>query len=221
MDALLRRRAMIAAGGGSPTPPGPVIEPVFYDYLVFDGAAKIDTTVTLPSLFSIRCPLGKETRKQAQRVFRAQGGDGYFQFIYNSNTTSTKRTMAVYYDSASATGTWELNFSYDVYLFITPFLFGSWETSKTNTKGSAHPTGGLTIGGWETGNPFSGKIGTIRIYGSDAQSATKYSDLDNYTPVATLRPCTYNGEAGYWYVEGNIFFGNTAGSGSLSATNTF
>lgn len=45
MDALLRRRAMIAAGGGSPTPPAPVPVPVEYLQAPVDGGAYIDTGI--------------------------------------------------------------------------------------------------------------------------------------------------------------------------------
>ena len=45
MDALLRRRAMIAAGGGSPTPPAPVPVRVEYLQAPADGGAYIDTGI--------------------------------------------------------------------------------------------------------------------------------------------------------------------------------
>jgi len=198
--------------------PGP--SPVFYDFLIFDGVAKIQTTVTLPESCSIRCQLGSETLKAAQRVFRATT-NGLIQLIYNSNTTSTDRHLAVYYDSTSVSGNATRAFSNtSMYFWMTPTKFGWGSTTANNlTKGSAHPTGGIELGGWDTGTPYTGKLGNVGIYGSDAQNATSYAELSNYTPVALLRPCTYNGEAGLWWVEGNQFFGNTAGSGTLTVQN--
>ena len=57
------------------------------------------------------------------------------------------------------------------------------------------------------------------VYGSDAQNVATYAGFDNYTPVATFRPCTYNGVAGMWHVEGNAFYGNTAEAGTLTVLN--
>lgn len=220
MDALLRRRAMMAAGGGSPTPPGPVIEPVFYNYLVWDGVAKIETDYVLPASCSIRVGLLGETNKAAQRVFRAYDSNGQLQMIYGSATTSTTRTVNVYYDSTSVSKSFTRAFSNALYFWVTPNKCGYGNTAETYTKGSAHPTGPLELGGWSSGNPFSGKMGIFRVYGSDAQNASSFDELGNYTSVATFRPCTYNGEAGMWYVEGNKFFGNTAGAGTLTASDS-
>lgn len=220
MDTLLRRRMMIAAGGGSPTPPGPT--PEFYTYLYFDGTAHIDTDYILPEMCSIGVRLGNETTKAAQRVFRAVDGNGGTQMHYSSTTTSTKRTVAVYYDSASLNDSATLAFSTTTFnFFLTPNRYGWGSTvSEAYTKGSSHPTGVLQIGGWDSGQPFTGRMEDFRVYGSDAQNATSASGLAAFTPVATFKPCIYNGEAGFWYVEGNKFFGNSASSGTLTASNS-
>ena len=218
MNTMLRRREMIAAGG-SPTPP-PTPTPVFYDLLIWDGVAKIDTDYVPPELFSIRMELGDEINKAAQRVFRVQGGGGYVSMIYGSATTSTNRSLSVYYNKSSSPETATRAFSSSLYFWLTPKYWGWGSTSHTYTKGNLPtPTGGITFGGWESGNPYSGKMGTIRVYGSDAQNAQSFTGLESYTDVATFRPCTYNGEAGLWYVQGNQFFGNTAGSGTLTVRN--
>lgn len=204
--------------GESPTPPTPT--PVFYDRLVFDGVAKIQTDIILPALCSMRVVLENEKNKAAQRIFHAVGGNGLIQLIYGSSTSSTQRRLQVYYDSTTSGGNWGLNFSYTCYFFMTPTKYGSYQTVQTHTSGSAHPTDGLVLGGWDSGNPFSGDMGTFFLYDSSAQNAADWVALENnFTPVATLRPCTYNGEAGFWYVEGNKFFGNTAGSGTLTVRN--
>lgn len=210
---------LVFQNGGSPTPPGPVIEPVFYDYLIWDGVAKIDTTYTPPELFSIRMELGAETNKAAQRVFRVQGG-GYVSMIYGSATTSTNRSLSIYYGKTSSPSTGTRAFSSSLYFWLTPNKWGWGNTANSYTRGSLPaPTGGITFGGWESGNPYSGKMSVIRIWDSTAQNASSYDGLANYTNVATFRPCTYNGEAGLWYVEGSTFFGNTAGAGTLSVMN--
>jgi len=204
---------------GSPTPPAPT--PVFYDRLIFDGSAYINTDIVLPTNCSIRVYIGSETQKKAQRVFRATT-NGLLQLIYTSNTTSTNRRMGVYYDSTSLSdGTHNVAFSTTGFtFFMTPKGWGRGnQTFYSYTKGSSHPTGGLQIGGWDSGQPFTGQIATFRVYGSDAQNCQTMDSFDNYTSVYTLRPCTYNGEAGLWCDETNKFYGNSAGAGTLTVAN--
>ena len=207
---------------GSPTPPGPVIEPVFYDRLVFDGTAYIETNYVLPANCSIGGNFGYETQKIAQRVFRSQGGGGYILLTYGGSTSSTRRQLVLFYDSASAlVNNLYVNFTFDSYsFFMTPTKYGIGETASTYTKGNSHPTGGIVFGDGIGGQAFTGRMGIFKVYDSTAAGATSAIDLENnYTPVATFRPCTYNGEAGMWYVEGNQFFGNTAGAGNLTVAN--
>lgn len=222
MDALLRRRAMIAAGG-SPTPPGPVIEPVFYDRLVFDGTAYIDTDIIPPADCSFRVILGNETIKAAQRAFMVRAGTSdQIGMIYNSSTNATNRVIAVYYGGASVLLAKQLAFSTAAYsFFLTPKRMGWGSTGYTITKGSSTPTEGLVIGTrlQHDGQAYTGRMGRFFIYGSDAQNATSYDGLGSFTPVYTLRPCTYDGEAGLWCVETSKFYGNTAGAGALSVMN--
>ena len=223
MDALLRRRAMIAAGG-SPTPP-PTPTPVFYDYLVFDGTASIEITgLSIPDDFTIGVYLGHETNKAAQRLFWLPGSPVSFGAILNSSTNSSNRCFSIYYGASGAASTNKtLAFSTKGYsFFLTPKRFGWNSTSYTFTKGTASPTGTLMIGkNATTGNPYSGDMMRFRIYGSDAQNVTDATDLlNNYTPIYTFKPCTYNGEAGMWCVETSTFHGNTAGEGTLSVRNS-
>ena len=86
------------------------------------------------------------------------------------------------------------------------------------TKGTATPALGLDIGTADA-TAFSGYMETIRVFGSDAKNVTSVSELNNYTPVYTLKPCTYNGEAGLWCEETSTFYGNTAGAGTLTVIN--
>jgi hypothetical protein len=69
------------------------------------------------------------------------------------------------------------------------------------------------------GGKYTGRMSVFRIYGSDAQNATTYFELDNYPTLYTLRPCTCDGEAGMWCVETSTFYGNSAGAGTLSVIN--
>lgn len=194
--------------------------PVFHTRLVFDGTAYIDTTVLMPENGSIRLPVGNETEKKSQTIFNF-GGRVYC--LLNSSTSNTVRAFTSAYDSGTAQisgSTKTLSWDTTAYsLFLTPKRFGFGDSARTFTKGSSRPESGLVVGmnASHTGVAFTGKLnGWIRIYGSDAQNATSYSGLGSYTPVATLRPCTFLGEAGLWWVEQGIFFGNSAGAGTLT-----
>lgn len=210
--------------GSGPTPP-PVVTPVFYNYLYFDGTAYIQTTYVLPANCSIRVGLGGETNKTAQQVLGASGTNGgYIAVYYGGGTNSTNRQVVVNYDSSSYVKTKNLAWSYTSFaFFLTPNRMGWGNSTNTFTKGSLHPDGGLYFGvhsPQSTSAKFSGRMGQIRIYGSDASGVTTDAGFNNYTPVATFRPCTYNGVAGLWYEEGSTFFGNSAGSGTLTASDT-
>lgn len=211
--------------GSSPTPPTPVIEPVFYDRLVFDGTAYIDTDIIPPADCSFRIVIGGETQKKAQRYFyAATENSGYIGVTLGSSTTSATRYFSVYYGSDSVVSSNRtLSFSYSEFtLFLTPKRFGWGSDAASITKGSSAPSGPVIVGSSpsHSGNAFTGRIGAFRIYGSDAQNATSASDLSsNYTPVYTLIPCTYNGDAGLWCVETSKFYGNTAGAGTLTVIN--
>ena len=227
MDALLRRRAMSAAGGGEP--PTPVIEPVFYDRLVFDGTAYIKTDIIPDANASYLVALGNETLKAGQRLVMTPATTGQIGAILSpSSTTSTRRGFSAYYAASSAVvggTTVGLSFSYATYsVAMTPKRFMVGESNATFTKGSGVPNGGIYFGATAndtiSSQKYTGTLGIARIYGSDAQNATSISNLrDNYTPAYTLRPCTYNGEAGLWCVETSTFYGNSAGAGTLSVLN--
>ena len=209
--------------GSSPTPS---IQPVFYDRLVFDGTAYIDTNIVPPENFSIRINLGHETLKAPQRIFMCKGtNDTAFGMLLNNSTTSSTRYFNVLYGSTGAlSSNHTLSFSDTprFSLFLTPYRFGWGDTPYTITKGSGIPNGGLIFGSnvSHSGQPFTGRMAVIRIYGSDAQNAADADDLYyNYTPLYNLRPCTYNNEAGLWCVETSTFYGNTADSGTLTVLN--
>lgn len=215
MDALLRRRMM-----GAGTPPGVV----FYDKLIFDGTAYIDTDIVPQDNVSYRVQLGDETQKVTQRLFMLRAGtNGLIGTLLNASTDATGRQFSIYYGSSTyADNTRRLNWTYPRYgFFLTPKRFGIGGSSYTITKGADAPTGtlGLGINVSHTGQAYTGSMSIFRIYGSEAQDVDTYAGFNAYQSIVTLRPCTYYGEAGMWYVEGNKFFGNTAGAGTLSVAN--
>lgn len=203
------------------------VQPVFYDNLIFSGGAYIDTGLLIPVNGSIYTTFGGETSKSQQRLYMTMPDNSgyYIGALLTSSTTSTYRYFGAYYDSSSNIGgnNRRLNWSYNSYIFFqTPKRFGLAANSWTYTKGSTHPTGTLLLGenlGSQTRVPYTGFMRNFLIYGSDAQNCTSYDQFANYTPGYTLRPCTYNGEAGMWIVETNTFKGNSAATGSLSVSN--
>ena len=134
MDALMRRRMMMLAGGSpgpGPEPPTPVT-PVFYDYIYFDGTAYIDTTVTIPANGSLRVSLGMETSKTAQQVFIAEGTNGgYIGMFIGGGSNTTRRQVVPLYDSTSYLASNRyLNWTYTTYgFFMTPSRSG-WGNSR-------------------------------------------------------------------------------------------
>ena len=210
-------------GGGSPTPPTPTL--VFYDRLVFDGTAYIETDIIPDANASFYVRIGNEATKAAQRYFFLQTtNSGYTGATLGSGTTSTTRQFGIFYGSTSSLSS-NKNLSFSSYpfigFFLTPKRFGWGNTAYTITKGSQTPSVALVIGYTPTytGQPFTGKMGPFKIYGSDAQDVTSASGFDSYTPAYTLKPCTYGGEAGLWCEELSKFYGNTAGAGTLTVEN--
>lgn len=210
--------------GSSPTPPGPTPTPVFYDRLVFDGTAYIETDVIPPVNASLRTTVGYETLKAPQRVFQCQAANSTVIGInYNSDTNTRYRYFGVYYgDTSAVSATHRLDFSTDWFsLWLTPNRIGAYSYVYSFTKGPNAAIGPLMIGTnvSHTGQPFTGRMSRFIIYGSDAQNVAQTSDFNNYTPLYTFKPCTYNGEAGMWCIETSRFYGNTAGSGTLTVLN--
>lgn len=220
MDTLLRRRSMIADGGGSPTPPTPT--PEFHSYLVFDGVASIQTDLVLPTNGSIRVTIGGETTKGVQGIFNAKNiasDTVTFGLWMNSSSNTTKRVFACRYNANTTDSSHPSINSWDNRpgLFITPTRWGYGTTGYTHSKGSVVADGGILIGAEAGGIYYTGKLGWFYIYDSSAQAATTYNDLrDNYTPLVTLKPCVLNGECGYYDEASGKFYGNTAGAGTLS-----
>lgn len=217
MDTMLRRRAMMVSGVEPPEPPE------FYDYLYFDGTAHIQTNIFIPADGSIRVPLGKETVKAQQGLFAEKNSNNaaITAVFYNSSTTSTARHFGIRYRNTSSSSANNLNFSNNTFnFFLTPKKYGWGTTAYSVTKGSATPASGLDFGFLSGSQSYTGRMGVIEIYGSDAQDVATFSGFETYTPIYTLKPCKYNGQDGLWCVETSTFYGNTAGSGTLTASNS-
>ena len=201
------------------------IAPVFFDYLVGDGTAYVDTGLVLPENASMGGNFGHETRKAGgQNIFGAfDVGGGETGIVFGGSTSNSNRQFVAYYDKGSYVGIKTLSFAYNNYnAILTPKRFGYGGETVTFTKGTLRPTATLKIfGGYPTYTSFSGALyGSFMVFGADAQNAANYNALIAFTPIATFRPCTYNGVAGLWYVEENRFCGNSAGSGAFIATNS-
>lgn len=206
-------------GTGTPVPTG-YIDPVpsFFDYLVFDGNSWLDTGLSIPANGSIRMTLGGETSKDSQRVYSAwDSGSGGIVLTYGGGTNATNRQMVAYYDSSNYLTAQTLAWSYTSFNFYqTPKRFGWGSAGYAYTKGNAHPSAGLRLGQWGDTHPaYTGYMKEVQIYGEDAQNCASFSAFDSYTPVYTLKPCLYAGQAGIWIVETSTFVGN-AGGGTLS-----
>lgn len=214
MDALLRRRQMMLAGG-SPTPS---IQPVFHKYLVFDGDACIETDIVFPANCSIKVFLGKESLHVNQGIFNAgDSTNGSIRLFLSNATTKNTRNIAVFYDSTAYLLGKDLSFSSDEFnCFITPNGYGWGTLFYSYTKGNNHPNAALAFGTKSGGQRYTGSMRDFLVYGSDAAGCQNASAFSGYTPVITLKPCTYNGENGLWCVETSTFYGNTAGVGQLS-----
>lgn len=199
------------------------VSPVFYDLLVFDGTAYVQTDLSLPASCSILVNLGNETQKAGQRYFGSYASGGSIAAGLRSTTNSTRRVFNLYYDSSSAiSSSTTLNFTYTNFSFwMTPSRWGWGNVSHNYSKGSSHPSTAFTLGNYTGGggSGFTGQAGTCYIYGSDASGVSSSSGFSSYTPVYTLRPCTYGGVAGLWCEENGKFYGNSAASGTLTVLN--
>ena len=204
---------MMAQGGGG--------TPEFHTYLVFNGTAYIDTDIVPQLNCSFTCGLGNETLHATQRLFGVPcENSSLISAIYNSSTNSSTIYFSVHYDSASSLSSSRTRlFSSGRYgFFMTPNGFGWSSTYYSYTKGNNAPSGAITIGSRpdHSGQAYTGKISAFRVYGADASGVNTYNGFDAYTPIVTLQPCIYNGEAGLWCEELHRFYGNSAGAGTLS-----
>lgn len=198
--------------------------PEFYNWLLFDGTAYIETDIIPDENASFLLAGGAEITDGPSKYLLCYTGTnstktGLFE---NSSSSTTSSIWATYYNSTSSLGSKSISTYYPTYdLFLTPKCIGFTSASTTTfTKGDGVPTGNLILGCSDSyANNYDGGTVSIKIYGSDAQDVNSYAGFADYTPVITLRPCIYKGQSGLWNVEQNKFYGNSASSGTLQAAN--
>ena len=218
---------MMMAGGSTPPPPFPPAPAgvTFYRKLVFDGTAYIDTGITPTNGDCFKVKLGGETLIGPQNVFMAPttNSSNFLGMRYGANTTSARRIPVINYASTNKNGNQRAIYwaTTEFTFFLTKTTFG-WDSDYWAISGGSNAINDVLVLGSQpdhTGQQYTGFMGTFYIYDSDAKGAQSADAFDNYTPKYTLWPCTYNGEAGFWCLENNTFYGNTAGAGTLSVSN--
>lgn len=211
-----RRRMMMKAGGSAP---------VYYDYIQSASGAFVDTGIVLPanavvavtnvwgSGGSNRILLGASDGTYHTRILHVSAsGSTRFGWTYDGGSQANKN-FGNFYNPNKLIGT----------MWITPTAGGYDDTkSVTISKGTHKPNANLFIMAMKENDgltKYPSKIGSVYVYGSEASGIVKASDLASYTPIASFIPCTYGGQAGYWYEEEGLFRGNAAGVGTLTVSN--
>lgn len=75
--------------------------PIFYDKLVFDGVAWIDTGYVLPENCSIAGNIGEEIQKKEQQIWGASEAGKTTYIVFGGATTNIQRQVVPAYQSAS------------------------------------------------------------------------------------------------------------------------
>ena len=208
---LIRRRGMMQAA----TPPSTL---VFHNYLVYDGAAYIQTDILLPQNGAVKTYVKLGNLRRAEGYFSALDNSANIVFGVRS-TSFTNFVGEAFYDSTSySRRTGGINWANhsNANMWITPSAFSAADTTLTFTKGSTLPTSGLIFGQAKSSNPFRGQMAVIYIYDDSAQNVTNLAGFTGLVPLYTLKPCEYNNQCGLWCEETNRFYGNTAGVGTLN-----
>ena len=183
------------------------MSPVFYDYLVFDGTAYIQTDIIPSSLASYLGNFGNETLTGAgagQRMFIVPATSNQTGFIISpSSSTNTYRQFSVYYGSTATSGNKRLNWTtkqYDV--FLTPSRCGYANSVVSITKGNGTPNAGLCLGQnpKSTGQAYTGKMGIFKVYGDDAKMYHRCPDSIHTHPLtpSALAHTTERRVCGAW-----------------------
>lgn len=210
MSDILRRRFMQAAA----VPPS---APTFVTRIRESGARTgyFATGYTPPDLSSYAVNFGLEQT--------TSGFGGYVIWMYNANndgrtsfaiggaSTTTWRQSLIRYDSNSNivnNNQWMNRTQYPTgNFYMTPKRYGvGGAVSGTYTAGTRYPGTELYIGknpGDTAASAYDGIYGTFYVFGTDAQDETSYAGLLTHTPIATFRPCIYNGIVTMWHVEQN------------------
>ena len=225
MDALLRRRAMIAAGGTTPPTPLPYT-PV--DYIVTDGACYINTAkyASPPRSSEIKDLMGDNTACSLLSGFlKSSGTDGKAFSLARYNAAKVV-TFSFYSNYGSGDGMPSVEYSIDnnrPFIVKTDIKKGeqhisikqensdSWTTvSKSNTNNVSSTYNLRIFSAYRNGQEEAFAPAGTRLYYCKIWEDETYTTL-----LRDFVPCLYQGEYGLWDKVSNTFFGN-AGSGTFS-----
>lgn len=226
MDALLRRRQMMLAGG-SPTPPAPLpYTPV--EYIVSDGACYINTARygTPPRSCEIKVKMGSNTACSLLAGFLVASGSNSKQFALARYSASKYATFAYYANYGASDGMPSVSYSIDndlPFIIKTDIKKGSqhisvkqedsdsWTTVTKSNNNSVSSDYNLRIfSAYRNGQDENIAPAGTRLYYCKIYDDATYTNL-----IFDGVPCIYNGEYGLWDKTRDRFFGNS-GSGTFS-----
>jgi len=224
MDALLRRRQMMLAGG---TPPAPLpYTPV--EYIETDGNAYIDTGIKGNDPRSCELKFMAGTVGSASQCILGTGGNSENASLYMLSFISSSGYYGFahnYFYSNSASGSGygiTANSSFEAKCAMKKSSQvaqlkregDSSFTSYSKTQSSTLTTGKsmylFACNNADTSVVSKCSSGS-RLYYCKIYSTNNYTNL-----VFDGIPCVYNGEYGLWDRVTDTFFGNAAGSGAFS-----
>ncbi len=224
MDALLRRRQMMLAGG---TPPAPLpYTPV--DYIETDGVAFINTGILGNDPRSAEIKFTPTLKAYQVILGTTNGTDGNAKtYVLFQIGSAGSLNFSHYYNYSSGAPSIENSINN-----ATPFVakvafkknsqvlqvkqegessFTSFSKTNSNTVTTGNPmylfaNYKQSIGGADTKCNTGSKLYYCKIY----------SDNTYTTLVLDFVPCVYQGEYGMWDNVSDTFFGNAAGSGAFT-----
>lgn len=221
MDALLRRRQMMLAGG---TPPAPLpYTPV--DYIETDGVAYINTGIKGNAPMSAKVSITPVAPASGNiYIFGCRKDSGNTRFVFL--TLNADKNAGYGYASSNVVNALSIADSFNnqtPVIIQTSLKAGSQrfyakqagESSYASMTSSTAGTITTDTNIWlfrynYTGTPGNGQSGI------KCQWCKIYSD-DTFTNLVwDAVPCYYNGEYGMWDNVSNSFFGNAAGSGAFT-----
>lgn len=224
MDALLRRRQMMLAGGTPPTPlPYTPVE-----YIVSDGACYIDAHLfaTPPRSCEMKVKMGSNTACSLLAGWMAASGSNAKQFALARYNAAKCITFAYYNTYGSSDGMPSVAYSIDndrPFIVKTDIKKGSqhisvkqedsdsWTTvTKTNNNNVSSEWNLRIFSAYRNGQDE-----TIAPAGTRLYYCKIYSDATYTTLHRDFVPCIYQGEYGLWDKVSDTFFGNS-GSGTFS-----
>lgn len=206
MDALLRRRFMISAGGSGPTPPAPIYDAEI-EYLQSSGTQVINTGIAVSDIRRYETYMAIDVKASAQ----AEGSTTTNNYFFIGQNAS-KKLYAALRSTVKATTTTNNGGWHNFALDITTGKFtidGVDTTVTTGTINSAIKFALFACNGVNAteGNYayyISGKKGRTKIYGENNVL------LADFIPVRV-------GQVGYMYdnVSGELFGNDGSGSFTL------